>query len=47
MHKEQRARDDWQTEVVPPLPAQLQEQAKKLKAFERSREIGEASALLP
>ncbi len=40
------SQDDWQTEVVPRLPAQLEEQAKKLKAFERSREIGSATALL-
>jgi hypothetical protein len=41
------SQDDWQTEVVPPLPGQLEEQAKKLKAFERSRESGSATALLP
>jgi len=38
--------DDWKTEVVPRLPAQLEEQARKLKAFERCREIGSAADLL-
>jgi Transposase DDE domain len=38
--------DDWTTEVVPRLPADLEEQAKKLKAFERSREISSATDLL-
>ncbi|HEY4033078.1 MAG TPA: hypothetical protein VGL94_03835 [Ktedonobacteraceae bacterium] len=38
--------DDWTKEVVPRLPAHLEEQAKKLKAFERSREIGSAIDLL-
>jgi len=38
--------DDWKKEVVPRLPAQLEEQAKKLKAFERCREISSATDLL-
>jgi hypothetical protein len=38
--------DDWEKEVVPRLPERLEEQAKKLKAFERSREIGSATDLL-
>jgi len=38
--------DDWEKEVVPRLPAYLEEQAKKLKAFERSREISSATDLL-
>jgi len=38
--------DDWEKEVVPRLPAYLEEQAKKLKAFERSREISSATNLL-
>src|SRR5690242_15930443 len=38
--------DDWEKEVVPRLPAQLEEQAKKLKAFERCREISSATDLL-
>jgi len=38
--------NDWTKEVVPRLPAHLEEQAKKLKAFERSREIGSATDLL-
>src|SRR5260370_6686497 len=42
---EQRA-DDWDTEVVPRLPEGLEQQAKVLKAFERSREIRRASDLL-
>jgi hypothetical protein len=41
-----QSEDDWKTEVVPRLPAQLEEQAKKLKAFERCREIGSAADLL-
>src|SRR5579884_490626 len=38
--------DDWTKEVLPRLPAQLEEQARKLKAFERSRKISSATALL-
>lgn len=38
--------DDWTKEVVPRLPAQLEEQAQKLKAFERCRKIGSATDLL-
>src|SRR5260370_10350724 len=38
--------DDWTKEVVPRLPAHLEEQAMKLKGFERSREIGSATDLL-
>jgi hypothetical protein len=38
--------DDWEKEVVPRLPAYREEQAKKLKAFERSREISSATDLL-
>lgn len=38
--------DDWEKEVVPRLPERLEEQAKKLKAFERSRKIGSATDLL-
>src|ERR1700694_2574463 len=41
-----KSEDDWKTEVVPRLPAQLEEQARKLKAFERCREIGSAADLL-
>jgi len=44
--QENRNQDDWTKEVVPRLPAQLEEQACKLKAFERSREIGSATDLL-
>lgn len=40
------SQDDWKTEVVPHLPAQLEEQAKKLKALERCREIRCAADLL-
>jgi hypothetical protein len=38
--------DDWSKQVLPRLPAHLEEQAKKLKAFERSRKISSASDLL-
>jgi hypothetical protein len=44
--QENGKRDDWMKEVVPRLPAQLEEQARKLKAFERSREIRSANDLL-
>ena len=39
-------RDDWTKEMVPRLPKQIEEQARKLKAFERSREISSATDLL-
>ncbi|HEX3641542.1 MAG TPA: hypothetical protein VHV10_09645 [Ktedonobacteraceae bacterium] len=38
--------DDWSKQVLPQLPANLQEQAMKFKAFERSRKISSASDLL-
>jgi hypothetical protein len=38
--------DDWAKEIVPRLPVHLEEQAKKLKAIERCREIGSATDLL-
>jgi Transposase DDE domain len=38
--------DDWTKEVLPRLPSNREEQAKKLKAFERSRQIGSATDLL-
>src|SRR6266852_8966531 len=38
--------DDWTKEVVPRLPADSEEQAMKLKAFERKRSIGSATDLL-
>jgi hypothetical protein len=38
--------DDWNKEVVPRLPERLEEQANKLKAMERTREISSASDLL-
>ncbi len=37
-----RSGDDWNQEVVPRLPAQFEQEAKRLKAFERSRQIGSA-----
>ena len=40
------SQDDWTKEVLPRLPATLEEQAMKLKAFERSRKIGSATDLL-
>ena len=36
----------WETEVVPQLPAELEEQAKKHKAFQRQREVANAYDLL-
>jgi hypothetical protein len=41
-----RPLDLWETEIVPQLPAQLDEQARTLKAYQRSREIERASDLL-
>jgi hypothetical protein len=38
--------DLWETEIVPQLPAQLDEQARLLKAYQRYREIDRASDLL-
>ena len=38
--------DDWNREVVPRLPASVQQQAMALKAFERSRQIRSATDLL-
>ena len=40
------SQDEWTKEVLPRLPATLEEQAMQLKAFERSRKIGRASDLL-
>ena len=40
------SQDDWSKEIIPRLPANLAEQARKLKAFERSRKIVCATALL-
>src|SRR5215472_13669357 len=39
-------RDLWETEIVPRLPARLDEQARALKAYQRYREIEQASDLL-
>lgn len=41
-----RLSDLWETEMVPQLPANLDEQARKLKALQRTREIDRASDLL-
>src|SRR5438034_3112902 len=41
-----QSEDDWSKQVLPQLPANLQEQAMKFKAFERSRKISNASDLL-
>ena len=38
--------DDWTTEVVVRLPETLEQQARELKAFERSRQIRSATDLL-
>lgn len=40
------SQDDWTKEVVPRLPIQMEEQARKFKAIEREREISRASDLL-
>jgi hypothetical protein len=41
-----RLGDLWETEIVPQLPANLDEQACLLKALQRTREIDRASDLL-
>jgi hypothetical protein len=41
-----RLGDLWETEIVPQLPAGLDEQARRLKALQRTREIDRASDLL-
>jgi hypothetical protein len=41
-----RLLDLWETEIVPQLPAKLDEQARVLKAYQRYREIERASDLL-
>src|SRR5260370_40142189 len=41
-----RLLDLWETEIVPQLPATLDEQARALKAYQRYREIKRASDLL-
>lgn len=33
----------WETEIAPPVPRRLDEQARRLKAYQRSREIEQAS----
>ena len=38
--------DQWTSEVVPRLPKQVNEQAKRLKAFVRVREVKSATDLL-
>ncbi len=40
-----RLLDLWETEIVPQLPATLDEQARALKAYQRYREIKRASDL--
>jgi hypothetical protein len=44
--QENGRKNDWEKEVVPRLPERLEEQARKLKAFERSREINSVTDLL-
>jgi hypothetical protein len=44
--QENGKQDDWTKEVVPRLPSPIEEQARKLKAFERSRAISSATDLL-
>jgi len=41
-----RLGDLWETEIVPQLPVNLDEQARQLKALQRTREIDRASDLL-
>jgi hypothetical protein len=41
-----RLGDLWEAEIVPQLPANLDEQARLLKALQRTREIDRASDLL-
>ena len=41
-----QSEDDWSKQVLAQLPVNLQDQARKLKAFERSRKISRASDLL-
>ena len=38
--------EEWDREVVPRLPAHLEQQAKVLKAFKRRRQVGSATDLL-
>ncbi len=40
------SQDEWSKEILPRLPATLEEQAMQLKAFERSRKIVCATDLL-
>ena len=44
--QERGSQDDWTKEVIPRLPADLEERAHSLKAFERSRKIRCATDLL-
>ena len=44
--QENGSQDDWTKEVVPRLPERVEEQARKLKACERSRQIRSATDLL-
>lgn len=46
VHLPPRLLDLWDTEIVPQLPANLDEQARALKAYQRHREIERASDLL-
>ena len=41
-----REAQDWSAEIIPRLPQGWQEQASRLKAWQRAREIGSASDLL-
>ena len=46
MHLAPRLLDPWESEIVPQLPANLDEQARLLKAYQGYREIARASDLL-